>query len=138
MCPAYQGKDEPCCDNCAEGKPCGGCGEEPVTPPRHFYNEVSSPSWLRTGVTQTRGGDLAGGVGHNRGVFGAHEISDAQRDLHIATEAIGVGIAAPFLWWASEQTDDEAARAGLKALAAGTAVVDGALLANWLMKKDGY
>ena len=64
---------------------------------------------------------------YEHGVF----IPESQRQLHIATEAIGTFMVPPFLVWASYQTDNPIARWGLRAIAAGSVGVDGYLLSRW-------
>ena len=64
------------------------------------------------------------------------DVPEQQRILHIASEAGAVGVAAPFLWWASNQTQDARARAGLRALALATLAIDGWLLWQWLEREN--
>ena len=54
-----------------------------------------------------------------------------RRRLHIATEALSMAVAVPFLLWASAVTPHPAAKAGLRVLAIVTALVDGYLLTRW-------
>jgi len=56
-----------------------------------------------------------------------------RRNARLVNQALGAGVAAPMLWWASGQTSDPRARAALRAGAVGLAATNGALLA-W----DGY
>ena len=84
---------------------------------------------IRAGVQPIGSGDPR--LGYFSGpVFGA-TVSDRRRAAHIASELAGVTLAAPFLWWASSQTQNPIARAGLRTLALATLIIDGALLTQW-------
>lgn len=74
--------------------------------------------------------------GHYGGYFGGRHIDDTQANAHLVGEAGAVLIAAPFLWWASNQTTDKRAAYGLRALAVATAALDGWLL--WRNMRDTY
>lgn len=61
-------------------------------------------------------------------------ITHGQKTLHVASEAGAVFIAAPFLWWAADQTEDPTARDGLRLLAVATWAIDGYLLLRFMRK----
>ncbi len=75
-------------------------------------------------------------MGHNHTVeipntaFGAVG-PNFRRNVHMVTEALGVAVAAPMLWWASGQTNNPNARAALRALAISMGATDAALLASY-------
>ena len=58
-------------------------------------------------------------------------VSPAQRQVHIVSEAAAVSLVAPFLWWASYQTDNPIARSGLRGVSLATWLVDAPLLFQW-------
>jgi len=59
--------------------------------------------------------------------FGA--VSPRQKQqAHMVAEALGIAVAAPIMWWASNHTQDVRARRALRALAIAQAVTDAAFL----------
>lgn len=57
-----------------------------------------------------------------------------QRSAHVASEAVAILTAVPFLFWAATRSREltKAEKAGLIALGVGTLVIDGYLLHNYL------
>lgn len=87
---------------------------------------------IRAGVQPIGSGDPRYGYfGHGL------EISERRRAVHIASELAALGLSVPFLFWASRQTSNPIARAGLQMLALATLAVDGVLLGAWLNDKAG-
>ena len=84
---------------------------------------------IRAGVQPIGSGDP------RLGYFGACHfgatVSDQRRAVHVASELAAIAVGAPFLWWASNQTQNPAARAGLRTLALATLLIDGGLLLSW-------
>ncbi len=80
---------------------------------------------IRAGVQPIGSGDP------RYGYFGAR-VSEQRRAVHVASELAALGLSVPFLLWASGQTSNPIARAGLQMLAVATLVVDGVLLGAWM------
>ncbi len=105
----------------------GPCG--PTTPGCGGHM-VQGPAW--------DGGESypAYSSGHYGAYFGHCGKSKMQQRAHIIGEAAGLLIAAPYLWWASNQTENTRAKYGLRALAVSTAALDGWLL--WRNLRAAY
>ena len=66
------------------------------------------------------------------------QIPEAQRRVHIATEALALIVVAPFsLWLATRKDLPPLARVTAGAIGVGTLLVDGALLLQWRSDDQG-
>lgn len=62
------------------------------------------------------------------------EKKDRRRDLHVISEALGLAVVAPVMWYASREVQAPVLRTGLKAAAVGTAAVNAYLLWTYLSR----